>query len=89
MSQIESQPDFDFQKAGKDVLEIEREGLAQLDQYIIRILVWHVRRCSTVPAKSWSWEWASLVILGAKWPQLLPVPELLHSLFTQGKQHTA
>ena len=34
MSQIELQPVFDFQKAGKDVLEIEREGLAQLDQYI-------------------------------------------------------
>ena len=34
MSQIELQPGFDFQKAGKDVLEIEREGLAQLDQYI-------------------------------------------------------
>jgi len=34
MSQIELQPDFDFQKAGKKVLEIEREGLAQLDQYI-------------------------------------------------------
>ncbi len=34
MSQIELQPGFDFQKAGKQVLEIEREGLAQLDQYI-------------------------------------------------------
>lgn len=34
MSQIELQPGFDFQKAGKKVLEIEREGLAQLDQYI-------------------------------------------------------
>ncbi|ANI81085.1 arabinose-5-phosphate isomerase KdsD [Kosakonia oryzae] len=34
MSQIDLQPGFDFQQAGKDVLEIEREGLAQLDQYI-------------------------------------------------------
>ena len=34
MSQIELQPGFDFPKAGKEVLEIEREGLAQLDQYI-------------------------------------------------------
>ena len=34
MSQIDLQPGFDFQKAGKEVLEIEREGLAQLDQYI-------------------------------------------------------
>lgn len=34
MSQIDLQPGFDFQQAGKDVLEIEREGLAHLDQYI-------------------------------------------------------
>lgn len=34
MSQIDLQPGFDFQQAGRDVLEIEREGLAQLDQYI-------------------------------------------------------
>jgi arabinose-5-phosphate isomerase len=34
MSNIRLQPDFDFQQAGKEVLEIEREGLAQLDQYI-------------------------------------------------------
>lgn len=34
MSQIDLQPGFDFQQAGKEVLEIEREGLAELDQYI-------------------------------------------------------
>ncbi|MDU6926121.1 arabinose-5-phosphate isomerase KdsD [Franconibacter helveticus 513] len=34
MSQIDLPPGFDFQLAGKEVLEIEREGLAQLDQYI-------------------------------------------------------
>lgn len=34
MSHVELQPGFDFQQAGKDVLRIEREGLAQLDQYI-------------------------------------------------------
>ncbi|MCS2161164.1 arabinose-5-phosphate isomerase KdsD [Scandinavium sp. H11S7] len=34
MSQIDLQPGFDFQQAGLDVLEIEREGLAQLDQFI-------------------------------------------------------
>jgi len=34
MSHIDLQPGFDFQRAGKDVLDIEREGLAQLDQYI-------------------------------------------------------
>ncbi len=34
MSQADLQPGFDFQQAGRDVLNIEREGLAQLDQYI-------------------------------------------------------
>lgn len=34
MSHLELQPGFDFQKAGKEVLAIEREGLADLDQYI-------------------------------------------------------
>ena len=34
MSHLDLQPGFDFQQAGKEVLEIEREGLAQLDQYI-------------------------------------------------------
>ena len=29
-----SQPDFDYQQAGKNVLRIEREALEQLDQYI-------------------------------------------------------
>ncbi|EPS3248415.1 hypothetical protein ACVDPF_005229, partial [Serratia marcescens] len=28
MSNIELQPGFDFQQAGKEVLQIEREGLA-------------------------------------------------------------
>lgn len=34
MSHADIQPDFDFQQAGLEVLEIEREGLAQLDRYI-------------------------------------------------------
>lgn len=34
MSHTDVQSDFDFQQAGLDVLEIEREGLAQLGQYI-------------------------------------------------------
>ncbi|WP_411900930.1 SIS domain-containing protein, partial [Salmonella enterica] len=34
MSDLALQPGFDFQQAGKEVLEIEREGLAELDQYI-------------------------------------------------------
>lgn len=34
MSQIDLQPAFDFQLAGREVLEIERGSLAELDQYI-------------------------------------------------------
>lgn len=34
MSHIMLEPGFDFQQAGKDVLNIERQGLEQLDQYI-------------------------------------------------------
>ena len=34
MSQTDLPADFDFQRAGREVLDIEREGLAQLDQYI-------------------------------------------------------
>lgn len=34
MAHIDFAPAFDFQQTGKDVLNIEREGLAQLDQYI-------------------------------------------------------
>ncbi|MGK9173127.1 arabinose-5-phosphate isomerase KdsD [Yokenella regensburgei] len=34
MSLIDLEPGFDFQQAGRDVLNVEREGLAHLDQYI-------------------------------------------------------
>lgn len=34
MSNVEQQPNFDFQQAGRHVLAIERDGLAHLDQYI-------------------------------------------------------
>lgn len=34
MSNIQLQPGFDYQQAGKEVLRLELEGLAQLDQYI-------------------------------------------------------
>jgi arabinose-5-phosphate isomerase len=34
MSHLSLSPDFDFPAAGKQVLAVEREGLAQLDQYI-------------------------------------------------------
>jgi hypothetical protein len=53
MSHLELQPGFDFQQAGKEVLAIEREGLAELDQYINQILPSHARKYSVARAKSW------------------------------------
>ncbi|MDO7862541.1 KpsF/GutQ family sugar-phosphate isomerase, partial [Morganella morganii] len=47
MSNIELQPGFDFQQAGKEVLQIEREGLAQLDRYINADFT---RACETIAA---------------------------------------
>ena len=47
MSNIELQPGFDFQQAGKEVLQIEREGLAQLDSYINADFT---RACETIAA---------------------------------------
>ncbi|OKB66685.1 D-arabinose 5-phosphate isomerase [Serratia marcescens] len=49
MSNIELQPGFDFQQAGKEVLQIEREGLAQLDRYINADFT---RACETIAACS-------------------------------------
>ena len=45
MSQTDLPADFDFQRAGREVLEIEREGLAQLDQYINEDFT---RACETI-----------------------------------------
>ena len=45
MSQIDLPADFDFQRAGREVLDIEREGLAQLDQYINEDFT---RACETI-----------------------------------------
>lgn len=49
MSNIELQPGFDFQQAGKEVLQIERDGLAQLDSYINADFT---RACETIAACS-------------------------------------
>ena len=53
MSQIDLPTDFDFQQAGRQVLEIEREGLAQLDQYINETLPMPAKRFSAAAGKSW------------------------------------
>lgn len=48
MSHVELQPGFDFQQAGKEVLAIERECLAELDQYINQNFTLACERCSGV-----------------------------------------
>lgn len=53
MSHLELQPGFDFQQAGKEVLAIEREGLAELDQYINQNLYSPARKYSAARAKLW------------------------------------
>lgn len=47
MSNFQLQPGFDFQQAGKEVLQIECEGLAQLDRYIDADFT---RACETITA---------------------------------------
>lgn len=47
MSSFQLQPGFDFQQAGKEVLQIECEGLAQLDRYIDSDFT---RVCETITA---------------------------------------
>lgn len=74
MSHLALQPGFDFQQAGKEVLEIEREGLAELDQYINQHFTLACEKCSTAPEKWWSWGWENPVISDGKWPPRSPVP---------------
>lgn len=64
MSHVELQPGFDFQQAGKEVLAIERECLAELDQYINQNFTLACERCSGVKGKLSSWGWENRGILG-------------------------
>ena len=52
MSHVELQPGFDFQQAGKEVLAIEREGLAELDQYINQNFTLACRENIQLPGQS-------------------------------------
>ncbi len=78
MSHVELQPGFDFQQAGKEVLAIERECLAELDQYI--------NQNFTLACEKMFWCKGKVVVMGmgksghigAKWQQHLPAPVHLH-----------
>lgn len=78
MSHVELQPGFDFQQAGKEVLAIERECLAELDQYI--------NQNFTLACEKMFWCKGKVVVMGmanrdtsgAKWQLPLPAPVLRH-----------
>ncbi len=53
MSHFELQPGFDFQSAGRQVLSIERDSLAQLDQYIDDNFSQACEKMFIAAAKSW------------------------------------
>lgn len=89
MSQIELQPGFDFQKAGKDVLKIEREGLAQLDQYINQDFSLACEKMFYCAGKVVVMGMGKSGHIGRKWPPLSPAPAPPPSLYIQEKRHTA
>lgn len=89
MSQTDLPADFDFQRAGREVLEIEREGLAQLDQYINEDFT---RACETIfrcNGKVVVMGMANPAISGEKWRRRLPAPVLHLSSFTPERPRTA
>lgn len=78
MSQIDLPTDFDFQQAGRQVLEIEREGLAQLDQYINEDFT---HACETIfrcGGKVVVMGMGKSGHIGRKWRQPSPVPAPRH-----------
>lgn len=74
MSHVELQPGFDFQQAGKEVLAIERECLAELDQYINQNFTLACEKMFWCKGKLSSWGWGNRGTSGAKWQQHLPAP---------------
>lgn len=86
MSHLELQPGFDFQKAGKEVLAIEREGLADLDQYIDQNFTLACEKLFWCTGKVIVMGMGKSGILDEKWRPPLPVLEHLHFLFILVKQ---
>ncbi len=78
MSHVELQPGFDFQQAGKEVLAIERECLAELDQYINQNFTLACEKMFWCKGKVVVMEMGKSGRMGAKWPQRLPAPVHLH-----------
>lgn len=78
MSHVELQPGFDFQQAGKEVLAIERECLAELDQYINQNFTLACEKMFWCKGKVVVMGMGNRGILGEKWRQRLPAPVHLH-----------
>lgn len=66
MSQMNLPTDFDFQRVGREVLEIEREGLAQLDQYINEDFTHACEKIFRCAGKVVVMGWANPAISGVK-----------------------
>ena len=78
MSHVELQPGFDFQQAGKEVLAIERECLAELDQYINQNFTLACEKMFWCKGKVVVMGMGNRGILGEKWRQRLPALVHLH-----------
>lgn len=89
MTHLTAENDFDFQQAGKEVLQIEREGLEQLDRYInddftrTCDLIYRCRGKVVVMGMGKSGH------IGKKLPPPLPVPVRPLSLYILLKPATA
>ena len=86
MSHLELQPGFDFQQAGKEVLAIEREGLAELDQYINQNFTLACEKIFSCPGKVVVMGMGKSGHIGRKMAHL-PAPAPPHFLYTQAKPH--
>ncbi|VTM74042.1 Arabinose 5-phosphate isomerase KdsD [Raoultella planticola] len=89
MSQIDLPTDFDFQRVGREVLEIEREGLAQLDQYINEDFTHACEKIFRCAGKVVVMGMGKSGHIGVKWRRRLPAPVRRHFSFTLAKRPTA
>lgn len=89
MSHLELQPGFDFQQAGKEVLAIEREGLAELDQYINQNFTLACEKIFSCPGKVVVMGMGKSGHIGRKMAATLPAPAPPHFSCIQAKPHMA
>lgn len=89
MSHLELQPGFDFQQAGKEVLAIEREGLAELDQYINQNFTLACEKIFSCPGKVVVMGMGKSGHIGRKMAATFASTGTPSFLYTQAKLHMA